>query len=301
MQFDLTEALIDQLLFSMEDQEHDHVLDVRGNLVISSDEITQDPESGPYIPIPEWSSADGFQLMEKFAAGLRNPIVRDELSTALDRGKGVFRAFKDVLNNRPEVERLWFNHKEREMRRQILNWYNALREEWGLERLGEEPEETADLLLEDFRFKNASSEDLKEARKLHELCLNEFLMAGDGTDSEQTPEAVIKERADSWVFPGDICIIAETGRGDFAGYLNAVKDGTTAHIVALEIHAEFRGLGIGEALIQKFIDQVTQEDISAVLLRLPSISEGFSRVLLRSGFHPYETRYSLFPQKNSLD
>ena len=28
------------------------------------------------------------------------------------------------------------------MRREILEWYNALREEWGLERLGEEPEET---------------------------------------------------------------------------------------------------------------------------------------------------------------
>lgn len=301
MQFDLTQALIDQLLFSMEDQEHEHVLDVRGNLVIGLEEISREPDAGPYIPIPEWSSADGFQLMEKFAAGLRNPIVRDELSTALDRGKGVFRAFKDVLNSRPEIERLWFAHKEREMRRLILAWYNALRVEWGLEQLGEEPEETTDLLLEDFRFKEAVPEDIKKARKLHELCLNEFLMAGDGTDSEQTPEAVIKERAESWVFPGDICLIAETGRGDFAGYLNAVKDGSTAHILALEIHAEFRGLGIGEVLIQKFIEEALKVNISAVLICLPSISEGFSRVLLRSGFHPYETRYSLFPQKNNLD
>jgi hypothetical protein len=51
--------------------------------------------------------------MEHFAAGLRNPVVRNELTLALNRGRGVFRAFKDILSRYPETEKLWFSYKER--------------------------------------------------------------------------------------------------------------------------------------------------------------------------------------------
>ncbi|MDR2730071.1 MAG: GNAT family N-acetyltransferase [Treponema sp.] len=39
------------------------------------------------------------------------------------------------------------------MKSQIIGWYNALREEWGLEPVGIEPEDTYHLVLEDFIFK----------------------------------------------------------------------------------------------------------------------------------------------------
>jgi hypothetical protein len=46
--------------------------------------------------------------MEKFTAGLNNPVARQELTAALNKNKGVFRAFRDVLEQYPEVEKIWF-------------------------------------------------------------------------------------------------------------------------------------------------------------------------------------------------
>lgn len=53
------------------------------------------------------------------------------------------------------------------MKREVIRWYNALREEWGLELIGEEPEETDDLVQDDFRFgwKEETWLEIAETRK----------------------------------------------------------------------------------------------------------------------------------------
>ena len=85
MQFELTSALIDEILFFMEDQEGSFVLDTREGMVINTDpelrefvddEDDEDEEEGRFISLPEWDSSDGFRLMERFAATLRNALVR---------------------------------------------------------------------------------------------------------------------------------------------------------------------------------------------------------------------------------
>ncbi|MDR2730070.1 MAG: GNAT family N-acetyltransferase, partial [Treponema sp.] len=58
--------------------------------------------------LPQWGPKDGYRLMEKFTAGLNNPVARQELTAALNKNKGVFRAFRDVLEQYPEVEKIWF-------------------------------------------------------------------------------------------------------------------------------------------------------------------------------------------------
>lgn len=292
MQFDLTKALADQILFSMEDQEDEHFLDTHEGVVVPVEEMREEEDGGDrYLPIPEWASSDGFHLMERFAAGLRNPLVREELTVALDRGKGVFRAFKDVLTRHPEVERLWFSFKEKEMRRSIYDWYNALRESWGLERLGEEPEETGDLILEDFRFREGEDRDIPASKLLHEQCIQEFLMGHGGSDSSDLGMAETAERLSRLRLPADLWFISETNRGDFAGYCAARREGDSVRLVALEVAPEYRGLGIGEALLLRLMENIDSSRTPHFLLDLPSASEGFSRVLARSGFTPYETRY----------
>jgi GNAT superfamily N-acetyltransferase len=179
------------------------------------------------------------------------------------------------------------------MRKAIFAWYNALREEWGLERIGEEPEETAELVLEDFRFRAAEASDTTQSQELHLLCVEEFLMGHGGGDSRDWPEAIQAERKARWRFPAEIAWVAETGQGDFAGYLCAQRDGTAIRILALDVKAEYRGLGIGEALLLRLLDNLDQTLVSHVLVDLPAFSDGFSRVLLREGFHPYETRYTV--------
>jgi GNAT superfamily N-acetyltransferase len=298
MQFELTDALMDDILFSMEDQGNDFFVDTQEGIVVGGIDsdigefLEAEGEVVRYISLPDWDSSDGYRLMERFAASFRNPLLRDELTTALNQGRGVFRAFKNILSQHPEVEKLWFSFKDREMKKEILDWYNALREEWGLERIGHEPEETGDLVLEDFRFRNVTERDAVIAGELHRRCLEEYCGSEGEGDSMLIPESMMQEAL--WIFPGDMAFTAETGAGDFAAYISARRDGTSLRIAALEVKHEYRGLGIGEALLSHFLSRVDRTAISHVFMDLPSGVEGFSRVLLRESFKPYTTRYCLY-------
>jgi GNAT superfamily N-acetyltransferase len=294
MQFELSNALLDDILFSMEDQNQEFFVDAQEGVLISGDDIDQSEaaQERRFVSLPVWESSDGFRLMERFAAAFKNPIVRDELTGALNRGKGVFRAFKDVLGARPESERLWFTFKEREMKKRVLKWYNAFREEWGLELIGVEPEETEDLVLEDFRFRRPEPEDMAPVEELHKLCLEDYRKYAEKNQLACTPQPSF-ESPPVWTFPGDLALVAETGPGDFAAYISAVRRASSLYIDALEVKPEYRGLGLGEALLSRLITMIEPRSVSTVLVDLPGDSEGFSRVLLRETFKPYAYRYSL--------
>jgi ribosomal protein S18 acetylase RimI-like enzyme len=306
MKFELTNALIDEILFFMEDQEGSFLLDTVEGIVaggiddpFDDDFDDDDGEDGErYIGLPDWDSSDGFRLMERFAAGFRNPVVREELSSALSRGKGVFRAFKDTLSRHPEAEKLWFSFKDKEMKREIIRWYNGLREEWGLEQIGSEPEETDDLVLEDFRFRAFQEEDIFQAEELHRQCLEERESETE-LAADAVTDAVLKETlafrsvagtSSSAVKKG---LIAESGNGELAGYVSAFFRDSVLYIQTLEVKAEYRGLGIGETLLTKLLEGLDSNKVNQVLFDLPSRAEGFSRVLLRESFKPYVTRYCL--------
>ncbi|GHV69996.1 hypothetical protein AGMMS49928_15530 [Spirochaetia bacterium] len=284
MHFELTEALINDILFSMEDQEGHFQVDTREGIVSAED--NDDPDR--FIPLPEWESSDGFRLMEHFAASFRNPLIRGELTQALNQGKGVFRAFKDTLAQYPEAEKRWFAFKDREMKREILRWYNALREEWGLERIGGEPEETEDLILEDFRFREGKDIDTAPALELHRRSLE-----GYGKTAEDIPLQFPPNDNALWSFPEDLSLIAETSSGDFAGYISAIKKESLFYITALEVKDEYQGLGIGEELISRFLKSAEKQTAKTVVIDLPMAADGFSRVLLRGSFTPRSTRYSV--------
>jgi len=321
MKFELTETLIDDILFAMEDQDGEYYLDTVEGMVaggmdglhsyleeVDEEDIDLDDEDGEggdrFISLPEWDSASGFRLMERFISGFRNPMIREELTSALSRGKGVFRAFKNALSHHPEAEKLWFTFKEREMKREIVRWYNGLREEWGLEKIGEEPEETGDLVLEDFRFRPFREEDLPRAEELHRLCLEEHKKNLVEKGAKNSAEILIREShiLHNWVSnlfsakagaPLVHAMTSESGGGEFAGYISGIAEGSTFYIQTLEVKAEYRGLGLGEALLTELIENLDHNEITQILLDLPSWAEGFSRVLLREGFNPYAVRYWL--------
>jgi len=142
----------------MENQDGEFVLDIKEKYVIDTNNCDFEDEKDfsdnkRYIGLPAWDSNDGYRLMEKFASSLKNPAVRQELSDALNQKKGVFRAYRNILEQHPETEKIWFKFKEQKMKNEIILWYNALREEWGLEPIGFEPEDTSSLVLEDFVIK----------------------------------------------------------------------------------------------------------------------------------------------------
>jgi len=292
MQFELNQTLIDEIIFFMEDQSGEFLLDTQEGIVIKMDdeEFDQDDfdaDNGRYVSLPDWGPSDGFRLMEHFTAGLHNALVRGELSSALDRGRGVFRAFKDTLARYPETEKLWFGYKDREMKRKVISWYNSLRETWGLELIGEEPEDIAGLALEDFRFRTGTAQDSALAQELHHDCLD----GDDGVHAEQASSAAVAAGMGEWVFPGDLCLVAETAGGEFAGYISAARADTGLRVCALEVQAEYRGLGLGKALLSRLLEQADSEKILHVIADLPAGQEHFARALLRENFSPRVQRY----------
>jgi ribosomal protein S18 acetylase RimI-like enzyme len=297
MYFELGDALIDEMLFSMEDQNGAFYVDAKEGIVIEESDIPrdadcEDEDGRRFFPLPEWDSSDGYRLMERFIARFKNPLIRNELTVALDQGKGVFRAFKNTLNQHPEAEKVWFSFKEKEIKKEIVSWYNALREEWGLERIGMEPEETDDLVLEDFRIRPAEQRDVPLAIELHRFCTEESITA-QAEKEEAAAYASHSLSAEIWRFPGDLSFTAETGYGEFAAYISAVLLNKVLHIIALEVKIEYRGLGIGEALLCTLLEKSAAKNVAEVIIDLPAEPEGFSRVLYRKDFKPLVTRYHL--------
>jgi GNAT superfamily N-acetyltransferase len=111
---------------------------------------------------------------------------------------------------------------------------------------------------------------------------------------------MITEKKTERPFPGTVSVVAETGKLDFAGYATGVLNGETLHISALEVRPEYRGLGIGEKLLEILLKNLTQCNFTHISIDLPLPSEGFSRVLVRFGFYAYESRYALKRESKNL-
>jgi len=265
MEFSLNSELVEQIIFAMEDQQNEYYVHRVSGELLREDEIeeeeTQEEAEDPFVPIPEWRPVDGFLMMEKFVARLRNPLLRDQLKDALSSGRGVFRKFKDILKTSPEIERLWFIFKERELRRVVWQWYNDNRELAGLERLEEEPaqeEGLEDLLASDFAIVALKSRHLDALRKLDETA---FLARFPEADPERVADLFHQSRKN---LPepeggGSLVFVAETPEEDFAGFIWAVEQtdplipGRILRVHQLAVVQRYQGVGLGSMLLRRLI------------------------------------------------
>jgi len=162
MKFELDDILMENILFHMENKEGHYLIDTLERQIHDVDDYSLDidfEDKNRFIDLPVWTSAEGFRLMEKYTASLNNPILRQELTDALNSKKGVFRAFKNRLEEHPQALKQWFAYKKQKLKQKVLLWYNSMREEWGLEPIGEEPEDTSLLVMEDFVFRQEPCTD----------------------------------------------------------------------------------------------------------------------------------------------
>jgi ribosomal protein S18 acetylase RimI-like enzyme len=272
----------------MENQEGEFLLDTHEGKIVTVQEREEGGEEDDdedyterFITLPEWDANDGFRLMEKFTVELKNPIVRQELSQALNKGKGVFRSFKNVLEQYPEAEKIWFRFKNQKMKSKITSWYNLLMEECGLEPLGDEPEDISLLVLEDFVIREGKVTDGKKAAELHQICMEEI--------KEKIGFSLFEDMK-NFVFPVDLCYIAENANEDLTGLICAVKDTPKSiRICALEVRPEYRGMGIGKTLLEKLLEHVNNQ--MSVTIDLPVGSEFFSHTLHIEKFIPCITKF----------
>jgi ribosomal protein S18 acetylase RimI-like enzyme len=286
--FELNEKAVEQIVFAMEDQERASMVDLESGEVLPAAGLAGEAFAKP----PVWSSREGFKLMEEFLSSVRQPSARRELSAALSRGRGVFKAFKAALAEHEELERAFRDFKIRAMRRTIAMWYDDLREARGLERLGPEPEDTDELLATDL---DILIQDLETARGL----LMPFVAYAEEESIENLPGPIAayeiaKLRADIAAASGAICAIADDGEGGALGvalgFRTVIGERGFGRIVFLMVKREFRRMGLGTALLGALTKAFEAEGIHLVMLDSALLPPELGMSLAALGFVSYGLR-----------
>jgi GNAT superfamily N-acetyltransferase len=272
----LNRELVDQIVFGMENQDHVFYLDLETRTVVPEPAGVTETESagatGRFVRLPQWRSADGYNLMSKFVATLRNPIYRERLRGILASGRGVFRQFKDAVGEREDIERLWHAFKQREMRHIVAGWVNDLRELWGLERLElDENEATDELVAADFVFGDGGERGADTVRRLDRVAFAE----NHAGLSEPMVDLLYEYRRAALPDPGgpeSEVLLAETPAREIVGFLWAVVlsgDGVTASVVAqLYVLPEYRGIGIARSLLRTYLVRCHDRRYTNVIVEL---------------------------------
>lgn len=294
--FDLPDELVRQIIFAMENQDNRYVIDTELGVLVRVDtlppEELPDPEGeeleleNRYQLLPEWTSADGFQLMERFLGELHNPVARNSLQEILLSGKRVFRRFKDTIREYPEVEKRYYRFKYLEMRRLVWEWYSRLRELAGMDAL-----------------------EIGADQELDDLVLTEITVAPLVPSPEGTPVETILE-VDRIAFteahphlpapvrdhlyrlrcrdgaadpagPGAMLYGAHNPLEELCGFLWAHRealpapedaqkpDSVLVEILQVYVYPEYRGLGIAVSLLERLLQDTKEQGVQHVLSRLP--------------------------------
>jgi len=285
MPLPLTPALLDQILFSMEDQENFSVL----NLMTRQVETCPDENScgdGQVIPLPTWSSTDGFRMMREFSETLHHPAVQAELREVLDAGQGVFRRFKAVLKPRDLLYRQWLRFKRKYMEETIRQWLA----QWP-EVLYEDPAEPAfdveepGLLASDFSFREGTSD---EGARLEdwdtEACME---LAESVFGPESDPAFADYFRRGRQFQRGDRFWVAENPKGEWAGVVwtrpwTGGAEAAVTEVVLWFVDPELRGLGLGAALLEAMREALGPTP--ALVLTTPAGDRRLEGPLGRAGF-----------------
>lgn len=302
MVFELTESLIDDIIFSMEDQNSEFVFDSKSASLVPLDcllmsEQDELGENENIYPLPEWTSDKGFEIMERFAENVRVPKVREELQRVLANGRGVFRNFKNVLKEYPHIEKRFHNFKKSEMRAVVVEWYNSLRESWGLEKLNQDFEEYNELIQEDFEFHPYNHQKdndcvVSEANKVAE----EIKAVFGGNMAKAIAHFWLRKF--NYESPADIDgIICRTLSEEFAGCLLFSKcDSFAKNVVALTavfVNQNYRGLGITRELFSRGISYLKKSGIQSFIIVDSVIPDYLEPLLTRCGFEKKGSAYTL--------
>jgi len=294
MKFELGPELVDQIIFAMEDQENDYHFDVVEGMLVPTIELSEEDleEEDRYIPLPEWRSVDGFNLMERFTASLRNPIYRERLRQILTSGRGVFRQFKDALKERPEIEKLWFHFKNREMKKEVYRWYNSLRESWGLKEVEIDWEEPEDLVLSDFQLNRWNVPDDALLLELDRKGFLEMVSPLSLSDAEKEGLYQSKRFGLCPSHPDSIVLQARSPSEELVAFLWAMKnkfrtDIEAYHILQIYCKPEYRGIGLSRALVETFCSSVLSVPGNRVTIELLGTALELSESFENTGFRPF--------------
>jgi len=284
--FELSDQIVEQIVFAMEDQENATVVNLETGEVVAA------AEGEEFVPPPSWSSREGFRLMEDFLGVVRQPSARRELTEALARGRGVFKAFKAALAAHPEVERAFRDFKLRAMRRHIAVWYDDLREVQGLERLGPEPEESSDLIASDLEIRVV---DLATARSILAPLIDE----AESESMEHIPVLLSRFEFERLRIELDeesdgLCAFVDDGEGGALGAALAFRfhDGerSLGHVDFLAVREGFRRMGLGRTLLETLAGRFKAEGTALLIVDAPLVPPELEESLAALGYRRFGVR-----------
>jgi len=314
----LTKELIDQIIFGMENQEHEFFLDLADMLVLMDEEIDdfdaslEMPELPRYLDLPQWQSLDGFHLMELFVHKLHNPLAKVELQRILQSGKGVFRQFKDLLHQYPEVAKRWYRFKDQHMHRLITEWFSSTMETYGISFDAPDFEDTEELLLNDFDLHLGTMKELETEfpdHSWHQIFLslyNQFCKETHGVFDYPMIEPHPNREGD--VF-GVLLTPSHEPVGVLWGIVPRTPEIESSEILVIMVYVvpEFRGLGAATLLRDRFIKSLHTKDIlkdldtPRVRWKVPATADYFVSSLEKIQFNvvAYELELKISPHQES--
>lgn len=287
MTFELTNELEAQIQGALENQEKKFLVDASTSKLVDFNASLLD-EDEKFYSLPEWDSAEGFKMRVDFVKTLHSPVAREKLQSVLRSGRGVFRNFKDTIRLYPEIEKKWYAWKNKRMHLYIVSWYNSLREIWGLEQLGEIPEDNDDLIETDFVFREYDEEKDKE------MILSSFGEEKDTLYNDFSPdiqEAVSElwiRQFKSGVHEKHIGFICHSLDGQFAGCITVAQISentkTSVIITSFFVPLAFRGLGLGSKLFSLCMTDLQKRGMKLVFIANTIVPKNLSPLLVREGF-----------------
>ena len=295
MTFTLTESLLDEIITALENQEQQFLVDAAQNkLVEKTDGLKGDDEF--FYELPEWNSASGFKLREDFVKKLNSPLAHEALQEVLHSGRGVFRNFRNVIKDYPEVEKRWHIYKNNKMMCYINNWYNNLREVWGLEKLDYVPESDDNLIRDDFSFTAYNQENKKELL----LHMNAAFRERNENLSQELSQAIYNiwlEQFELGQSKGELGFICRSFSNDFAGCITvsqvSQKQEKVMVLTSLFVPEAFRGLGIGTELINMCLSELKKLGKTWLILPNMTVPDYLEPLLLRTGFTKIDSGFAV--------
>lgn len=295
MVFELTDALLDSIIKALENQENSFLVDAQKCALISSQSVKADEDK--YYKIPEWNSADGFALMEDFVNNLHSPLAYTDLQAVLHSGKGVFRGFKDVLKSYPIIQRRWHYFKNKQLSLYVNQWYNSLRETWGLEQLDYEGEDVEDLVYNDFSFQEYNPATDRDCV----IGYMEEIAKEYGFEWTEDVQNAIK---DIWLNQfeygnsnGEFGFICKTALQDFAGNIIFAPCNHTSNktviLTSFFVLKTYRGLGIGKELLSMSLATLKQRGFEWVIIANTFIPDTMQPLLTSYGFEKFGSGFIL--------
>lgn len=283
MIFTLTDRLLSDIIQAMENQEKVFVVNAASSQLV--EEIQSDEEN--FYKLPEWTPSDGFKMRQDFVDALHAPIAKEELQAVLHSGRGVFKNFRTILKSYPEIDKRWHIFKNKYMSIRINDWYNSLREVWGLEKLDQYTEADEVLIHDDFSFTEYISEI---DNKLIFKNINANFIGDENLPSElkNAIYEMWKSQFEKYETTNQIGYICKSLSDDFAGCITTSpilnNQEKIIIITSFFVPEQFRGLGIGTELISMCISKLQSLGKKNILLPNLMAPEIIEPLLIRTGF-----------------